>query len=101
MDIACIMNNRSHMDFTTIVGLVASIFTATSLLPQLFKIIKEKKTEGVSLWMMLVLCTGLGCWVYYGFLQEDWIIIGSNFFSLLVTLSTGILTIIYKPKSGN
>ncbi|MBC7651093.1 MAG: hypothetical protein H7101_05025 [Deinococcales bacterium] len=31
------------MDFTTIVGVIASMCTTISLLPQLLKIVKEKK----------------------------------------------------------
>ena len=84
------------MDYTTIVGLVASIATGTSLLPQLIKIIKEKESESVSLLMLLVLFIGLAGWVYYGILKEDWIIIISNSFSLLVNVAIGVLSIRYK-----
>ena len=84
------------MDYTTIVGLLASIATGTSLLPQLIKIIKEKESESVSLLMLLVLFIGLAGWVYYGILREDWIIIISNSFSLLVNVAIGVLSIRYK-----
>lgn len=84
------------MTFTTVVGLLASIGTSVSLLPQLFKIIKEKKAEAISLGMLLVLFAGLSLWIWYGILQKDLIIIIANAFSLLVNITLSILTIKYK-----
>jgi MtN3 and saliva related transmembrane protein len=86
------------MEFTTIIGLIASIGTGTSLLPQLFKIIKEKKAGAVSLWMLVVLFVGLSCWIYYGILKKDWIIIVSNAFSFVVNIILAILSVKYKDK---
>lgn len=86
------------MDKITIIGVCASVFTATSLIPQLIKIIKEKKAEGVSMIMLLVLFTGLALWVYYGFLKTDWIIIISNLFALLINLVIGILTLYFSKN---
>jgi MtN3 and saliva related transmembrane protein len=87
------------MDTTSIIGVVASVLTGISMLPQLLKLIKEKKSEGISLWMLSVLCIGLGCWVWYGCLKTDWIIIISNTFSLLINLTTAALSLKYKDKS--
>ena len=87
------------MNFTTIVGITASISTAVSSLPQLIKLWKEKRAENVSLGMFWVLVIGLAIWVWYGFLKEDWIIIIANGFSFLVNLSTVILSMRYKHKT--
>lgn len=84
------------MEFTTTVGLVASIATGTSLIPQLVKIIKEKKAGAISLGMLAVLFVGLSGWVYYGFLKMDWIIIISNMFSLVINILIVIFSIKYK-----
>lgn len=86
------------MDFETLIGIGASVFTATSLIPQLIKIVKEKKAEDISLMMLAVLFTGLALWIWYGFLKNDLIIIISNSFALLVNLIIGILAIHYKTK---
>lgn len=90
----------NQMEFITIVGLVASIGTGTSLLPQLIKIIREKEAQSVSLGMLLVLFIGVAAWIYYGCLKNDWIIIISNSFSLLVNSLTAILSIRYKKKDS-
>lgn len=86
------------MGFETIIGIGASVFTSTSLIPQLIKILKEKKSKDISIVMLAVLFMGLSLWVWYGFLKDDRIIIISNVFALVVNLIIGILTIYYKPK---
>lgn len=87
------------MDNETIAGLAASAFTGASLIPQLTKVIKEKKAENVSLWMLLVLFIGLGLWVYYGILKKDLIIIISNAFSFIINLLLAIFAIKYKKEN--
>jgi len=85
------------MDAVTLIGILASTFSASSLLPQLLKIIKEKKADGVSLIMLLVLFTGLALWVYYGILKADIIIIISN--SISISINLAIMAFMFKYKS--
>ena len=87
------------MDLTTGIGIGASIFTATSLLPQLIKLLKEKKAEDISLGMLAILFIGLALWIYYGCLKKDWIIIISNSFSMAINLITAGVSIKYKNKT--
>ncbi|HMV11195.1 MAG TPA: SemiSWEET transporter [Cyclobacteriaceae bacterium] len=87
------------MSFETIVGIGASAFTSTALLPQLIKILREKKANDISLAMLIVLFTGLALWVWYGFIKKDWIIIIANTFAVIINLISGILTIHYKHKN--
>ena len=86
------------MDKITLVGVAASVLTAFSLLPQLIKIIKEKKADDVSLGSLLILLAGLSLWIVYGFMIEDKIIIFSNIFSVVINVSVLILTIIFKNR---
>jgi MtN3 and saliva related transmembrane protein len=87
------------MNQPMVIGIIASIFSATALLPQLIKLIRDKKPQEVSSGMLLILFVGLAFWIYYGTLISDWIIIISNSFSLLVNLTIGILAILYSKKS--
>jgi len=87
------------MNTITIVGITASVCTGVSLIPQLVKVLKAKKAENVSMWMMIVLFAGLGFWVYYGILQKDPIIITSNSFSFIINLLLGIFSLKYKNKN--
>ncbi len=84
------------MTNVNLVGIAASICTAASLLPQLYKTIKEKKAESISFAMMAVLFTGIGLWVYYGCLQKDLIIIISNSFSGIFNLLLIYFVLKYK-----
>ena len=74
------------MNTTQWFGIVAGVMTAVSMLPQLIKIIKEKKADDISVIMLMVLIVGLGLWVVYGFMREDWPIILTNSFSFLLNL---------------
>jgi len=86
------------MNTETIIGIAASACTAASLIPQLAKVLKEKKAENVSLVMLVVLFVGLGLWVNYGILKKDQIIIISNLFSFIVNILLAIFAIKYKKK---
>lgn len=84
------------VNLTTVIGLLASILTSVSLLPQLLKISKEKKAGDISLAMLAILFSGLSLWVYYGVLKEDWILIVANLVSLLLNGFIVVLTLKYK-----
>jgi MtN3 and saliva related transmembrane protein len=86
------------MNMETLIGIAASKGTALSLMPQLIKVIKEKEARDVSIVMMLILFAGIGLWIIYGILKNDWIIIISNAFSFIINLLLGIFTLKYKKK---
>jgi len=77
-------------------GIVAGSITALSMLPQLIKIIKDKKVEDISIWMLIALIIGLVFWTFYGFLKHDIPILVTNSFSLLVNFILIGLRIKYK-----
>jgi MtN3 and saliva related transmembrane protein len=81
-----------------VVGITAGVFTASSLLPQFLKIIKEKKADDISIPMLLILFTGVALWIYYGTLKKDLPIILTNSFSLLLNVLTLIFRIKYSRK---
>jgi len=81
---------------TEIVGLAAGICTSISLLPQLFKLVKHKKAEDISLFYLIILFIGLGLWIWYGFLRDDIPILVTNGFSLVINGIVIVLGIRYK-----
>lgn len=81
---------------TDIVGLIAGFFTSLSLLPQLIKLIKNKKAEDISLFYLIILFIGIALWTWYGFLQNDIPIIATNAFSLILNSIVIILGLKYK-----
>ena len=78
------------------VGIIAGVLTSVSLLPQLIKIIREKKAQAISYFMLIILLLGLGCWVWYGILKNDLPIIVTNCFSFLINSLVIIFTVKYK-----
>ena len=82
--------------FTEIIGITAGVCTAISLLPQIIKIVKEKKAQDISLFYLLILLCGLALWTYYGFLKEDVPIIATNIFSMVLNIVVIILGSVYK-----
>jgi len=81
---------------TSIIGIIAGVLTSLSLLPQLIKILKEKQVEDISAGMFITLTVGLALWVVYGFLKQDWPIILTNAFSVLVNIFIIILKFKYR-----
>lgn len=86
------------MGLTEIIGIAAGVFTASSLIPQVVKTLKEKKAEDVSLLMLFILQAGLILWIIYGIKRDDFPIIITNCFSLLVNIFMVILRIRYNKK---
>ena len=81
-----------------VIGIVAGICTGISLLPQLIKIVREKKVEDLSWFMLIILMAGLAGWVWYGILKEDYPIIITNSFSLLVNCTIIFFRFRYRKK---
>jgi MtN3 and saliva related transmembrane protein len=80
------------------IGVGAGIFTAASLVPQLIKILKEKKAEAISVGMLLILLLGIGGWILYGVVKKDVPILVTNSFSFIINVLIIIFSKKYKRK---
>ena len=89
------------MQTITIIGIIASVCTAISLLPQLIKIINEKQASDISYWVLIILIIGLIFWVIYGLMLKDVIIITANTVSLAINISLMTLNLLYKRKNSD
>lgn len=83
---------------TNILGIVAGILTSVAMLPQLIKVLKEKNVEDISWLMSAILITGLSLWVWFGILKEEWSIILSNGFAVLVNVVLLVFLFKYREK---
>lgn len=86
------------MNFITTVGIIGGILTSVAMLPQVIKAIKTKDTKDISLFMVLLMSTGLAVWIYYGILRDDKPIIYTNSFSLMVNMTLLALHLKYKKR---
>lgn len=84
----------------TIIGTIAGVLTSVSMLPQLIKVLREKNVEDISAVMLCVLITGLSLWVWYGILKEEWPIILSNSFAVMVNIALAICLLKYKNSNA-
>lgn len=90
-----LINNRKTMN-ENVLGIIAGILTSASMVPQLVKVLKEKNVDDLSWVMLLVLISGVSLWVWYGIIKEEWPIILSNAFSVLLNSTLLICYFIYK-----
>lgn len=84
------------MNLFTLLGLTAGMLTTVSFLPQVIKTWKMKETKDLSLWMYIVLCTGIMLWIVYGVLIKDLPLIVANSFSLVLAS----IILFFKIKCG-
>ena len=81
-----------------VLGIIAGVLTSVSMIPQLVKVIRDKDVEDISLLMLLVLVSGLSLWVWYGIVKEEWPIILSNSFAVLVNIGLLLCYFMYNKK---
>lgn len=86
------------MEAKLIIGIGAGVLTAISSLPQIIKVLKDKKAQDVSPLMYFVLLTGNGLWCWYGVLLTELPIIITNAFSVLCDLTMILLNYKYSSK---
>ena len=86
------------MDKMQWIGIVAGVLTAGSMLPQVIKVIRDKKAQDISIMMLLVLTSGIALWIVYGIMKKDLPILATNSFSLFINLVMMGLRIKYKDR---
>ena len=66
------------------VGVGAGLCSMASFVPQIVKILREKRVEAVSLRMYVVTVTGFTLWITYGLLLGSWPVWASNSVNLVL-----------------
>jgi MtN3 and saliva related transmembrane protein len=66
------------------IGTAAGLCSMASFVPQLIKVAREKRAEGVSLRTYLVTVIGFGLWIAYGVLLGSWPVAVSNAINLML-----------------
>ena len=77
------------------VGSLAAACTTLCWLPQAVKIIREKRTEGISLITQSVFTFGIALWATYGLLLNNRPILYANVVTLVFSLAILILKLRY------
>jgi MtN3 and saliva related transmembrane protein len=84
--------------FETAIGIAAGVLTSASTVPQLVKVIREKKVDMLSPVMLVVLLLGVGLWTWYGVMKSELPIILSNAFAFLVNGALLVCYLMYRDK---
>jgi MtN3 and saliva related transmembrane protein len=77
------------VQLTPYVGYVAGGLTVMSLLPQVLRAWRTKRTKDLSIRTFLLLITAGALWITYGIMATDWPVIATN--SGMVLLNGAIL----------
>jgi len=81
-----------------IVGTLAAIASTVSFAPQAWKIIKSRRTDGISAGMYSVTVVGFSLWLVYGFLLGQWPIMIPNALCLLLSAFILVMTLLPRRK---
>lgn len=85
------------MEAAAIVGVLATICSTVSFVPQAWKVIRTRDTSGISRGMYAVTVVGFSLWFSYGLLLGQWPLIITNGVCLL--LSAFILVMKLLPRA--
>jgi MtN3 and saliva related transmembrane protein len=66
--------------------------------PQVAKIWKTNSADDVSLTMFVAFCIGVGLWLTYGVIKQDWAILLTNGVTLMLGLAILVMKIKYKQQ---
>jgi MtN3 and saliva related transmembrane protein len=80
------------------VGTVAGLCSMASFVPQVVKILREKRAQGVALHTYLLTVTGFVFWIAYGVMLKSWPVAVSNAVNLV--LSGVILALRWRYGDG-
>lgn len=83
------------IDAAVWIGGLAAIASVASFTPQAWRIIKDRRTDGLSAAMYALTCVGFALWTSFGVLKGEWAIIVPN--SICLVLSAFILILILLP----
>lgn len=67
-----------------IIGGIAAILTTAAYIPQSIKVFREKNTKGLSLWMYIMITSGIAMWLIYGIMIDSPSVIIANAVTLVL-----------------
>ena len=78
-----------------VLGMIAAVCMTLCWIPQAMQILREKRTEGLSLLTQGVFTLGILLWAIYGLLLHSWPLILANAVTFLLSLTILALKIRY------
>ncbi|WP_298610986.1 SemiSWEET transporter [uncultured Thiothrix sp.] len=81
-----------------LLGLVASVFTTSSFIPQVWRTWKTRDVSGISLPTYLIITVGLALWLLYGILRGDLPLIVANAVMVVLTGAITVMKVVFSKK---
>jgi len=78
------------------IGSIAALFTTIAFVPQVVHSFKTRDLSGISLPMYCIFTAGVGLWLIYGYLKQDWPLILAN--AVTFCLAGSVLVLKLKQK---
>jgi MtN3 and saliva related transmembrane protein len=80
-------------------GTIGGILLTISAIPQIYKIIKTKKADDLSIIFVVLLLLGKACWLLHGVTKKDTQLVVWNFVGVvLAAVLVGLILIARKKK---
>jgi MtN3 and saliva related transmembrane protein len=86
------------MNQLDLLGLVATCFTTSSFVPQVWRIWKTRDVTSISLPTYIIITFGLVLWLIYGVLKADLPLIVANAAMVALTGSIAVMKMRYSAK---
>lgn len=84
------------MSFTDIIGIIASIISTVSFIPQAYKVFRSRTTKGISLVSFGTVLIGGVLWSLYGWLIRSYQVFATNAFISIVVLFIIVVTLYFR-----
>jgi len=88
------------MQTADIIGIIASIISTVSFIPQAYKIFQSRATSGVSLLSFWIVLIGGVCWSLYGWMIKSYQVLFTNAFVSMTVLFIIITTFYFRIKNN-
>ncbi|MFH1877964.1 MAG: SemiSWEET transporter [Candidatus Omnitrophota bacterium] len=81
-----------------VIGLAAGFCTTIAFVPQIVKILRTKHARDISLYMYIILTTGICLWLIYGILMNALPVIAANTVSFVLCSFILIAKMVYRGR---
>ncbi|MEI6069606.1 MAG: SemiSWEET transporter [Methylococcaceae bacterium] len=86
------------MTSVDILGLIATCFTTSSFMPQVWRTWRTRDVSGISLATYVVLTIGLTIWLIYGLFKGDLPLVVANSVMVTLTIAISAMKVVFNPR---
>ena len=88
------------MNALDLLGLVATCFTTSSFVPQVWRTWKTRDVSGISLPTYVIITIGLALWLVYGWLRGDMPLMVANAVMVVLTGAIAVMKLRFERRAG-